>query len=159
MNPTWIMDTPTGHEQGTYLTLDMGGTNVRVCEVTLKQKGKIETVQKKFPLPRGIKTGEAEELWEFLAECVDKFIKQEGLLDGDKKNKLGTGDTIPLAFTFSYPVTQESINHGVLQRWTKGFDVKGIEGEDVGSQMDEALRRKVPLPPYALLQASFANPS
>lgn len=137
------MDTPTGHEQGTYLTLDMGGTNVRVCEVTLKQKGEVETIQKKFPLPSDIKTGAAEELWDFLADCVGKFIKQEGLMDGDKKGKLGEGDTIPLAFTFSYPMSQDSICHGVLQRWTKGFDVKGVEGEDVGSQLDDALKRKV----------------
>ena len=29
MNPTWVMGFPTGQEQGSFLALDMGGTNLR----------------------------------------------------------------------------------------------------------------------------------
>lgn len=47
-----------------------------------------------------------------------------------------------MAFTFSYPVSQRSTAHGVLQRWTKGFDIRGAEGEDVVAQMERAFRRK-----------------
>lgn len=48
-----------------------------------------------------------------------------------------------MAFTFSYPVSQSSTAHGVLQRWTKGFNIRGVEGEDVVAQMERAFRRKV----------------
>lgn len=50
-----------------------------------------------------------------------------------------------LGFTFSYPVTQEAIDHGVLQRWTKGFDIPNVEGHDVVPIFQEALRKQVSL--------------
>lgn len=52
---------------------------------------------------------------------------------------------MPLGFTFSYPATQESIDHAVLQTWTKGFDIKGIEGNNVAEQLrDEIKAKKLP---------------
>src|SRR5580698_5455586 len=33
MLPTWCMACPTGEETGTYLAIDMGGSNLRVCEI------------------------------------------------------------------------------------------------------------------------------
>ena len=38
MNPTWCMGYPTGYETGTFLALDMGGTNLRVCEINLPEE-------------------------------------------------------------------------------------------------------------------------
>ncbi|EEP81256.1 hexokinase [Uncinocarpus reesii 1704] len=142
MNPTWLMNKPTGYEQGTYLTLDMGGSKARVCQVTLKQKGQVENKQREFFIPKHIKTATANELWDYLAECVEAVVDKEGMLAKCQNDGEHQDDTLRLAFTFSYPVTQDSINHGVLQRWTKGFDVKGVEGQNVVSQLEEALRRK-----------------
>ena len=52
MNPTWCMAFPDGHETGRYLALDMGGTNLRVCEVTLtEEKGEFEIIQSKYRMP------------------------------------------------------------------------------------------------------------
>jgi hexokinase len=40
---------PDGNETGKYLALDMGGTNLRVCEVTLtEEKGEFEIIQSKY---------------------------------------------------------------------------------------------------------------
>jgi hexokinase len=50
---------------------------------------------------------------------------------------------LPLGFTFSYPAHQDYIDHAVLQRWTKGFDIDGVEGFDVVPQFEAALKRKV----------------
>lgn len=47
-----------------------------------------------------------------------------------------------LGFTFSYPCTQNAIDHGILQRWTKGFDIEGVEGHDVVPMFEAALERK-----------------
>ena len=52
-------------------------------------------------------------------------------------------DQMPLGFTFSYPATQEYIDHGVLQRWTKGFDIAGVEGNDVVPPFEAALKERV----------------
>lgn len=38
MNPTWVMNMPTGYETGTFLAIDMGGTNLRICEITLPEE-------------------------------------------------------------------------------------------------------------------------
>ena len=38
MNVTWVMGYPDGNETGTFLALDMGGTNLRVCEIILPEE-------------------------------------------------------------------------------------------------------------------------
>lgn len=136
MNPTWCMGFPTGNETGTYLALDMGGTNLRVCEIYLpEEKGEFDITQSKYRMPEELKTGTAEELWEYVADCLQQFIEFHH--EGEKLDKL------PLGFTFSYPATQDAIDHGVLQRWTKGFDIDGVEGKDVVPPFEAALAERV----------------
>jgi hexokinase len=136
MNPTWVCSFPTGYETGTFLALDMGGTNLRVCEVTLpEEKGEFEITQSKYRMPEELKTGTADELFEYIADCLKQFVDYHH--EGEEL------DTLHLGFTFSYPATQDFIDHGVLQRWTKGFDISGVEGEDVVPMFEEALAKKV----------------
>ncbi|KAJ4296125.1 hexokinase [Collariella sp. IMI 366227] len=148
MNPTWVMSYPSGHETGTYLALDMGGTNLRVCEVTLtEQKSEFDIIQSKYRMPEELKTGDADELWEYIADCLLQFIETH---HGDT-SKL---DKIPLGFTFSYPATQNYIDEGILQRWTKGFDIAGVEGHNVVPMFEAALLRRfqgVPIKLTALI--------
>jgi hexokinase len=42
MLPTHLSQKPTGAETGSYLALDLGGTNFRVLKVVLKGKGKFD---------------------------------------------------------------------------------------------------------------------
>ena len=148
MNPTWVMAFPTGDETGKFLALDMGGTNLRVCEITLtEEKGLFDIIQSKYRMPEELKTGEAEELWEYIADCLQQFIEYH---HGDKD--FAEMEKFPLGFTFSYPATQEFIDHGVLQRWTKGFDIAGVEGLDVVPPFEEALaKRDLPIKVVALI--------
>lgn len=137
MNPTWCVGSPTGYEKGAFLALDMGGTNLRVCEVILTdEKGDFKIIQSKYKLPKELRTGTAQDLWDFLAECVQLFIDshREGCEQVDK---------LPLGFTFSFPTKQDYIDEGNLQTWTKGFDIGGVEGQDVVQQFEAALMRKV----------------
>ncbi|KAJ9164592.1 Phosphotransferase [Coniochaeta hoffmannii] len=146
MNPTWVMSFPTGYETGTYLALDMGGTNLRVCEITLTEaKSEFDIIQSKYRMPEELKTGDAEELWEYIADCLKQFIvTHHG--DTEKMGKL------PLGFTFSYPATQNYVDEGILQRWTKGFDIDGVEGHNVVPMFEAALeRRGVPIKLAALI--------
>lgn len=139
------MDFPTGHETGTFLALDMGGTNLRVCEIHLpEEKGEFDIIQSKYRMPEELKTGTADELWGYIADCLQQFIEYHH--EGEKLDKL------PLGFTFSYPATQHYIDHGILQRWTKGFDIDGVEGEDVVPPFEKALaERGVPIKLTALI--------
>jgi hexokinase len=145
MIPTWCMAFPDGYETGSYLALDMGGTNLRVCEVTLtEEKGEFEIIQSKYRMPEELKTGTADELWGYVADCLQQFIEYH-----HENEQL---EHLPLGFTFSYPVSQDAIDHGVLQRWTKGFDIQGVEGEDVVPQFQKALEeRNLPIKLVALV--------
>ncbi|KAJ9384569.1 hypothetical protein DTO063F5_4639 [Paecilomyces variotii] len=135
MNVTWVMGFPTGHEEGTFLALDMGGTNLRVCEIILsKEKGEFDIIQSKYRMPEELKTGTAEELWEYTADCLQQFLEYHH--PGENLHQL------PLGFTFSYPATQDYVDHGVLQRWTKGFDIEGVEGQDVVPQFEAVLKKR-----------------
>ncbi|KAA8574653.1 hypothetical protein MFRU_030g00440 [Monilinia fructicola] len=145
MNPTWVMSFPDGYETGTFLALDMGGTNLRVCEIILTdEKSEFDIIQSKYRMPEELKTGEAEELWEYIADCLQQFIESHH--HGEKLDKLNLG------FTFSYPATQNYIDEGILQRWTKGFDIAGVEGENVVPMFEAALaKRGVPIKLTALI--------
>ena len=58
MIPTWVFGYATGKEEGSYLAIDMGGTNVRVCEVSLLGDRKYDMIQAKYRIvltpPRSI---------------------------------------------------------------------------------------------------------
>jgi hexokinase len=137
MNPTWVMELPRGDERGTFFTMDMGGTNFRVCKVTLDgTAGKYDVVQMDSKIPKSLKSGTAEQLWHYIADCLQHFVDRYSI---SQKELTET----PLAFTFSYPVTQTSISHGILQRWTKGFDISGVEGTDVVAELQKVLKEKV----------------
>lgn len=148
MNPTWVMGFPDGFETGTFLALDMGGTNLRVCEIILlEEKGEFDIIQSKYRMPEDLKTGDSEELWEYIADCIQQFIEYHHEVEDLEKI-----DRIPLGFTFSFPATQNYIDNGILQRWTKGFDISGVEGKDVAPLFEAAIaKRKLPIRLSALI--------
>jgi len=125
--------------------LDMGGTNLRVCEIILtEEKSEFDIIQSKYRMPEELKTGESEELWEYIADCLQQFVETHH--NGQKLDELHLG------FTFSFPATQDYIDHGVLQRWTKGFDIAGVEGENVVPMFEAAIaKRGVPIKLTALI--------
>ena len=134
------MEFPDGYETGTFIALDMGGTNLRVCQITLTdQKSEFDILQSKYRMPEELKTGSGDELWEYIADCLYQFIETH---HGD----CAKIDTLPLGFTFSYPATQNYIDEGILQRWTKGFDISGVEGENVVPMFEAALAKRVSHP-------------
>lgn len=144
MIPGWVLEYPTGQETGDYLAIDLGGTNLRVVIVHLLGNSKFETAQVKYALPDGIRTAKAEELWHFIADSLKKFV--------DEHYPEGVSEPLPLGFTFSYPASQNAINEGILQRWTKGYDIDGVEGHNVVPMLQEALKKEnVPIEVVALI--------
>jgi hexokinase len=133
MIPSYVTRRPTGKETGSYLALDLGGTNFRVCEVYLEGDSKVRLTQKKFTIPDYAKCGQSDVLFDFLADSVLTFITE---------NNIPTESDIPLGFTFSFPVNQTAIDKGYLMVWTKGFDCKDTINKDVVALLNEALARK-----------------
>lgn len=139
MFSTYVFGFPTGHEQGRYLALDLGGTNLRVCLVDLQGDRTFHVTQSKFKITEEQKHCEGSELFDFCAQCLGAFVdeavprKPDGSLDIEEH--------IPLGFTFSYPMEQERIDHGELVRWTKGFGNPNTENHDVAALFSASLAK------------------
>ncbi|KAF4613040.1 hypothetical protein D9613_010927 [Agrocybe pediades] len=140
MIPTFVFGWPTGEEKGDYLAVDLGGTNLRVCLVTVQGDGKFEITQSKYRLTEEQKQDDGQQLFDFCAECLKTFI-DTSLPDKGGSIDVPEGQKIPLGFTFSYPCTQDRIDHGVLIRWTKGFGAGNTEGEDVAAMFRKSLEK------------------
>jgi hexokinase len=104
MIPSHVVRRPSGSETGSFLALDLGGSNFRVCEVILDGNGIARTRQRKFVVSEELKTGTGTALFDFFADCVANFLIDIG--NAEKERKLG--------FTFSFPVQQTSIKHGMF---------------------------------------------
>jgi hexokinase len=139
MIPTFVFGWPTGEEIGDFLAVDLGGTNLRVCFVTLQGQGKFEIAQSKYRLTEEQKHDDGQKLFDFCAECLKKFIESNVSEDG--QGIIKAGQILPLGFTFSYPCSQERIDHGELIRWTKGFGASNTEGHDVAEMFRKSLQK------------------
>ena len=133
MIPTYA-SMPTGNEKGRFITLDLGGTNFRVLELTLEGGRRIGRVNiMKFALGKDEMAGTAETFFDFIAESVRIFLKKYKIPDAPKIN---------MGFTFSFPIRQTGIANGILICWTKGFAASGVVGNDVVKLMNEAFARR-----------------
>uniref|UniRef100_A0A1L8EBN0 Phosphotransferase n=1 Tax=Haematobia irritans TaxID=7368 RepID=A0A1L8EBN0_HAEIR len=128
---TYVQDLPTGNEIGKYLALDLGGTNFRVLLVTLKGHHEAVVESEIYAVPKEIMLGPGEELFDHIAQCLATFVEA---------HKVG-GEYLPLGFTFSFPCIQLGLTKAKLVRWTKGFQCSGVEQEDVGRLLKEAIER------------------
>ncbi|CAK5283702.1 unnamed protein product [Mycena citricolor] len=146
MIPTYVFGWPTGEEKGDFLALDLGGTNLRVCLVTLQGSGKFEITQSKYRLTEEQKQDDGQKLFDFCAECLKTFLEADGGV------QIPEGGKLSLGFTFSYPCTQERIDHGELIRWTKGFGAPNTEGHDVAEMFRKSLEKyELPIELTALI--------
>ncbi|MCI6869423.1 MAG: hexokinase [Selenomonadales bacterium] len=127
---------PSGDEQGYYLALDLGGTNVRVLLIRLDGGSRYEEVKK---LVRPLVTEEynlinkessPEKLFGFIADMIAEAV--EGL-DAEK---------IYLGHAFSFGSKQENIYNARLIKWSKEFAVPGVEGQVVNDLLKKALAEK-----------------
>lgn len=130
--PTYVQDLPTGEEIGKYLALDLGGTNFRVLLVTLKGHHDATVESQIYAVPKDLMVGPGVDLFDHIADCLAKFV--------DKHNMRTS--YLPLGFTFSFPCVQVGLKEAMLTRWTKGYGCPGVEGEDVGLMLHDAIQRR-----------------
>ena len=128
---TYVRSTPTGNETGDFLALDLGGTNFRVLLIHI-ESDQITMDSRVMPMSKELMTSDAVTLFDYIADCVISFVKEKKIQD----------KTLPLGFTFSFPVKMFSLTSGVLLKWTKGFNATGVEGNDIVVLLKEALDRK-----------------
>lgn len=130
-----FLDLPSGAEQGRYIAIDFGGSNVRIMAVELKGRGAVAiTAVRKASLidadGRNLISADATatQMFDFIAEELAQL-------------KLAEGPWF-LGHTFSFPCRQISVNNAKLIHWTKEIQTAGVEGRDVTPLLIEALERK-----------------
>ena len=116
-------------------------------------------LQKKFVVSEKLRTGKGEDLFDFFAASIVDFFVENGIQQ-DSFRQLG--------FTFSFPCKQFNIKNAYLIQWTKGFNTSGVEGQDIGKLLQDALTRQglsvevtaiVNDTVGALIAHSYADPS
>ncbi|XP_067657628.1 hexokinase-4-like isoform X2 [Haliotis asinina] len=131
MFQTYVRSVPDGTEEGEFLALDLGGTNFRVLLISLKGQ-EVNMESKIYLIPQQIMLGTGTQLFDHIADCIFKFMKEHQLLD----------KVLPLGFTFSFPCRQVGLAHAILTTWTKGFKCEGVEGNDIVQLLHEAIKRR-----------------
>lgn len=144
MLPSYI-GTPSGREAGTYLTVDMGGSNLRCAKYRIAN-GAFENlgeVKRKLVDPDDTYNligpqATAEQLFLAMAQGLSQLVQP--------------GERYALGHTFSFPCRQSGINEAYLIRWTKEIATQGVEGQNVNALLSAALKRQgLEVEPVAVL--------
>lgn len=135
---SYVDNLPTGDEKGLFYALDLGGTNFRVLRVQLGGKGGRVLHQEfeEVSIPPHLMVGNSDDLFDYIAEALAKFVATE-----NENFQLSPGRQRELGFTFSFPVRQTSICSGALIKWTKGFSIEDVVGQDVVGELTKAMER------------------
>ena len=103
MENTYVPELINGKEQGSYLALDLGGTNFRVMLLDIESGKIVKEMVSYYTLDEDTRLGPGMDLFDFLANCIMDFIKHHKL-------HLPHG-ILPLGFTFSFPMTQQGLGN------------------------------------------------
>jgi hexokinase len=126
--PAWL-PRPSAGLEGQALVVDIGGTNVRAALVRLGPDGDLSLLAGPIvaAVPGvGDPTVSAADFFDAQARLVAQLSPPAGL---------------PLGYCFSYPARVLPCGDAVLVRWTKDIRVPGVEGQQVGALLRQALER------------------
>ncbi|KAF5096039.1 hypothetical protein D0Z00_002912 [Geotrichum galactomycetum] len=153
MIPAFVTSIPSGKEKGTFLAIDLGGTNFRVCSVTLNGDSTFSIIQEKEAIPDSLMKSTSKLFVSHLVDRIEKFLRQHHCDTVELAcEQDSTVKEFKLGFTFSFPVNQTAINRGTLIRWTKGYDIKDMVGKDVVELVQSELdARRLPVHISALV--------
>lgn len=133
MLPTFVFALPTGSEVGKYLTVDLGGTNLRVALVDLLGNHKYSIRKDSWPIPDSLKSGHGTKIFTFIAQKIEEFLAHPEI-EAELPLKLG--------FTFSFPIQQESLQHGCIMGWSKEIECADVIGQDAVKLLQESLHQR-----------------
>ncbi|XP_075571936.1 hexokinase-3 [Pelecanus crispus] len=134
MLPTYICSTPDGTEKGDLLVVELCQSHVRTLLVTLLGDGNQspQVTYKTFDMPRDIMQGKGEALFDFIAQCVHKFLA--GISSPQHH--------LPLGFVFPFSCRQTQLDKAELISWSKGFSCSDVEGKDVVQLLQSAINKQ-----------------
>lgn len=107
MLPSYNHKLPTGHERGTYLALDVGGSTFRVALVELKGQSNGERTRivkmRSFPIDNAVRALKGMRFFDWMAAQIAKMLSDPSVEDfiGDA--------TLPMGLAWSFPI--ELVGH------------------------------------------------
>ncbi|OZC06120.1 Hexokinase [Onchocerca flexuosa] len=119
-------------EEGRFIAMDLGGTNLRVMLMDIIPGEELKTEQFNTRIPNWAMHGTGEQLFDYITKCLAEFLIEKGVQN----------DGLPVGFTFSYPCDQKSLRSATLLRWTKGFEASGVVGEDVVKLLEKSIAKR-----------------
>ena len=121
---------PSGRERGRVVVVDWGGTKARAGLVELGGDGSVRIVaEEALTFSDADKRGAPEPVFDLIARAVGRVARAQAVA------------VAPLAFIYSYPARLERIDRAVALASTKGWALKGLEGQDVAALLGAALLR------------------
>ncbi|VVT51238.1 uncharacterized protein SAPINGB_P003030 [Magnusiomyces paraingens] len=140
MLPSFVSSMPTGKEKGTFLALDLGGTNFRVCLVKLLGNSKHTIDQIKEAVNPEIMASDMKTFISHLGDRIVSFLEiyYQSFLEQCAHDPESTPE-LKAGFTFSFPLHQTAVNRGTLIRWTKGYSINDAVGKDILQALQQEL--------------------
>jgi hexokinase len=103
MIPSFVTSLPTGNETGTFLSLDLGGTNLRVNAVQLLGNGEVNIVENKRLATNDLKSGSGETFFDWIADTIQELVTEKAphLF---KQEQVNGQETLSLGVCWSFPI-------------------------------------------------------
>jgi hexokinase len=103
MIPSFVTALPTGNETGTFLSLDLGGTNLRVNAVELLGNGEVNIMENKRLATTELKHGTGEAFFDWIADTIKELVTEKAphLFSADQ---VSGKETLALGVCWSFPV-------------------------------------------------------
>ena len=141
MLPSFCNTLPTGEETGTFISLDVGGSTLRIALVELHGRGGQESpmmikrmASSKIDEP--IRRLPGTEFFDWMAGRIEAMLEEE-------KAAWSHDQTLPLGLAWSFPIEQTSHRGGKVQGMGKGFACHETTiGMDLGELIEAACARK-----------------
>ena len=89
MLPSFVTHLPDGREKGTFIALDLGGTNFRVLLIDMQPNNPMLMDSQIYRIPTECMVGTGEQLFDHIAEKMADFIRRMGL--NKRKVECGLG--------------------------------------------------------------------
>ncbi|CAK7201100.1 N-acetylglucosamine kinase 1 [Sporothrix eucalyptigena] len=138
MLPSYNHQLPNGTEQGRYLSLDVGGSTLRVALIELRGKRTAQGDENmailskaSFKITPELKKLEGMDFFDWMAARILETV--------NKVEKASHTGALPMGLAWSFPIEQTSLRGGVLQSMGKGFRAADtLLGQDLGDIIQTA---------------------
>lgn len=103
MIPSFVTSLPTGNEKGTFISVDLGGTNLRAAAVQLLGAGRVEVLEVKCPVTDELRRGTGEALFDWMTDNINELINVKGKHLFTEEERRGDV-TLSIGVTWSFPI-------------------------------------------------------